>query len=96
MNESDDAKSAHEPYQATLVAQGADSTNKHVVGNSLAEDLDVEDVHDDLLRLAVDVWMYQSNVVVAYNHVSESRQTFLHTLQTDVIWKRVAELLQLL
>ena len=58
--------------EAALVGDGAIRADEDVVGDGLAEDLDLEDVRDDLLRLAVDVGVHERDVVVACDHVAES------------------------
>src|SRR5947209_8353936 len=82
--------------EATPIAEDAVAADEAVVGEGLAEDLDLEDVCDDLLCLAVDVWMDQRDVVVACDHVSERRKSLLDTLDLDGVRKGIAEVLQLL
>ena len=58
-------------YESALVRDCAIGANKDVIRDRLAEDLDLEHVRDDLLRLAVDVGMHEGDVVVARDHVAE-------------------------
>jgi hypothetical protein len=60
----------HEP---ALVREGAVRADKDVFRDRLSEDLDLEHVRDDLLCLAVDVGVYERNVVVARDHVPKRR-----------------------
>ena len=71
--------------KTALVRNGAVASDQHVICNGLSEHLDFEDVRDDLLRLAVNVGVDERDVVVACDHVPESRQAFFHSLHCDGI-----------
>jgi hypothetical protein len=60
------------------------------------EDLDLEDVHDDLLHLTVDVRVYEHDMNIAHNNIAKRRETLLDTLEGDSIWEGVADVLELL
>lgn len=58
-------------HEAALVGQAHVAADQHVVGNGLAEDLNAQHVGDDLLRLALEIWVHQGDVVIGRNDVSE-------------------------
>jgi hypothetical protein len=82
--------------ESTLVCNRAVRANKDVLGDSLTEHLDLEDIRDYLLRLAVDVGVHERDVVVARDNVAERGEAFFDTLKRDSVWEGVAEVLQLL
>lgn len=82
--------------KTALVAQGTVRANQHVVGNGLSEHLHLEHIGNDFLCLTVDIGVAQRNIVVAGNHVAQSRQTLLHTLNRHRVGERVSQVLQLL
>jgi hypothetical protein len=57
--------------ESTLVRDDAITPYKNVVCNRLPKHFDLEDVRDDLLRLSINVWVNEGDVVVTCNHVSE-------------------------
>src|SRR5690349_24720336 len=73
-------KQQKQTYQTTLVAQSAVRSNEDVIGNSLSEDLDLQDVGNNLLSLAIDIGVNQCDVIVAGNNVAQSRKSLLNTL----------------
>ena len=58
-------------YESSLVRDRAVRADEDIFGDGLAEDLDLEDVRDDLLRLAIDVGMHERDMIVACNNVTE-------------------------
>ena len=82
--------------EPSLVRDRAVRADEDIFGDSLAEDLDLEDVRDDLLRLAVDVGMYERDMIVACDNVTERGETLLDTLEGDGVWEGVTEVLKLL
>ena len=82
--------------EPSLVCDRAVRADEDIFGDGLAEDLDLEDVRDDLLRLAVDVGMNERDVIVACDNVTERGETLLDTLEGDGVWEGVTEVLELL
>ena len=82
--------------ETSLVTQCGVRSDKDVVGDSLPENLDLEDVGDDLLRLAIQIRVDERNVVVANDYISQSRQALLHSLNSDGGRQRVSQMLQFL
>lgn len=58
-------------YKPTLIRNGAIGADKNVIRDSLAKNLDLQDVGDNLLRLAVDIRVDERNIVIACDHVAE-------------------------
>lgn len=56
--------------KASLVAQSAETPNKNIVRNSLAEDLDLEGISDDFLSLPINVRVDEGNIVITHNDIS--------------------------
>lgn len=83
----------HEP---ALVGDRAVAADEDVVCDGLPEDLDLQHIRDDLLRLAVDVGVHQRDVVVARDDVPEGGQPLLHALDGHGVREGVAQVLQLL
>jgi hypothetical protein len=83
-------------HKSTLVGNSAIAPDEDVVCDSLPKDLDLEDVCDDLLRLAVEIWMYEGDVVVACDDISERGQTLFYSLEGDGVREGVAQVLELL
>ena len=82
--------------KTTLICDCTIRADEDVVRDRLAEDLDLEDVRDDLLRLAINVRVHQRDMVVAGNHVPERRQPFFDALKRNGIREGIAQVLQLL
>jgi hypothetical protein len=82
--------------KASLIRDRAVRANKDILGDSLTEDLHLEDICDYLLRLAVDVGVHERDVVVARDNVAERGEAFFDTLKRDGVWESIAEMLQLL
>ena len=83
-------------YETALVRDRGIAAHEDVIGDRLAEDLDLEHVGDDLLRLAVDVRVHERDVVVARDDVPERGQALLDALDGDGFGEGVAEVLELL
>ena len=82
--------------EAALIGQGAVGADEDVVGHGLSEHFDLEHVGQNLLGLAVQVRMDEGDVVVAGNHISESRETFFNSLDSHRVRERISDLLQFL
>jgi hypothetical protein len=82
--------------ESAVVRDRAVRADKNVVRDRLAEDLDLEDIRNDLLRLAVNVWVNKGDVVVARDDVAKRRESLLNALDRDAVRERVAQVLQLL
>ena len=83
-------------HQRALVADPAIAPHEDVIGDGLTEDLDLEDVGDDLLRLSVDIGVDERHVVVGGDDVAEGGEALLNALEGDSGGERVAEVLKLL
>lgn len=59
--------------QTTLIRDRTVTAHEDVICDRLPENFDFEHVRDDLLCLPIDVWMYECDVVVACDDVSEGR-----------------------
>ena len=82
--------------EASLVRDRAVRADEDVVCDGLAENLDLEYVRDDLLRLAVDVGVHERDVVVARDDVAERGEALLDSLEGNGVGEGVAEVLELL
>ena len=60
-------------HNATLVAECHVGARENVVRNRLPEHLDSQNVRYYLLRLSLDVWMYEGDMVIATYYISECR-----------------------
>lgn len=83
-------------HECTLVGENAVRSDEDVICDSLAEDLNLEYIRDNLFRLAVDIWVYECDIVVARDYISQGAETFLDTLDGDGIREGVAQVLELL
>ena len=66
--------------KTTLVGDRAITSDEDVIGNCLSEDFDLENVRNDFFGLTINVGVHESDIVVACNDVSESRKSFLDSL----------------
>ena len=82
--------------KSSLVRDRAVRADEDIFGDGLAEDLDLEDVRDDLLRLTVDVRMHERDMIVACDNVTERGEALLDTLKGDGVWEGVTEVLEFL
>ena len=83
-------------HNTTGVAQAHVASRKHVVSNRLSEDLDTKHISNNLLRLSLQIRVYERDVVVAANDISKRGQSLLNALDPDVVGDRVSEMLQFL
>lgn len=83
-------------HESTLVGERTVRSDKDVIRDSLAEDLDLEYIRNNLFGLAVDIWVYECNIIVARDYISQGTETFLDTLDGDGIREGVAKVLELL
>ena len=58
-------------YKAALIRDSAIRPDEHIVRDRLTENLDLQNVGDNLLRLAVDVRVHECDIVVACDHVAK-------------------------
>lgn len=70
-------------YEPSLVRDGAITSHKDIIGDCLPEDFDLQHVGNDLLGFAINVWVYESDVVVTRDDISEGRQSLLYPLDGD-------------
>jgi hypothetical protein len=82
--------------KTTLICDCTIRADEDVVRDRLAEDLDLEDVRDNFLRLAVNVRVYQRNVIITSDDVTERRKSFFDTLKRNSVREGVAQVLQFL
>jgi len=54
-----------------MVRDGTITSHKDIIGDRLSEHFDLQDVGNDLLRFAIEVWMHEGDVVVTRDDVSE-------------------------
>ena len=66
--------------KSTLICDCTIRADEDVIRDRLAEDLDLEDVRDDLLRLTINVRVHQRDVVITGDHVTERRESFFDAL----------------
>jgi len=57
-------------YESSLVRYSAITSHEDVIGDCLPEDFDLQYVGDDLLGFAINVWVYEGDVVVTRDDVS--------------------------
>ena len=53
-----------------MVRYSAIASHEDVIGDCLPEDFDLEHIGDDLLGFAVNVWVYEGDIVVTRDDVS--------------------------
>ena len=82
--------------KTALVGDSAIASHKDVISDRLSENLDLEHVGNDLLRLAINVWVHKRDVIVACDDVTERREPLLYYLDRDGVRQRVPEVLELL
>jgi hypothetical protein len=73
-------------YKSTVVRDRAIRPDEYVVCDGLAKDLDLEHIRDDLLRLTVDIRMYECDVVVRGDDVAQGGEALLDPLDLDGVW----------
>jgi len=82
--------------ETTLICYCTIGADEDVVRDRLAEDFDLEDVRDDFLRLAINVWVHERDVIVAGDDVTERRESFFDALKRNGVREGVAQVLQFL
>jgi hypothetical protein len=82
--------------ETTLICDCTIRADEDVVRDRLAEDLDLEDVRDNFLRLAIDVRVHQRDVIVTSDDVPERREPLFDALKRHGVREGVAQVLQLL
>ena len=60
-------------HESSLVRDCAITSHEDIIGDCLSEDFNLQYVGNDLLGLAINVWVYEGDVVVTRDDVSESR-----------------------
>lgn len=83
-------------HDAALVRERHVRAGQDVVCDGLAEDFNTQHISDDLLRLALQIGMYERNMVVGADDVAERGQALFDSLDLDAIRDRIAEMLQFL
>jgi len=83
-------------HETTLVRKSTVRSDENVGSDSLAENLDLERIGNDLLGLTVDIRVNERNVVVTGNDVSKSTQPLLNSLQGNGGREGIAKMLKLL
>ena len=56
---------------SSLVGECHIGSDQDVVGNGLTENFDAENISDDLLGFALNIWVDKCNMVVTDDYVSE-------------------------
>lgn len=56
--------------ETALIRDRTVASHKDVICDCLAEDLHLENIGDDLFRFAINVWVYDGNVVVARDDIA--------------------------
>lgn len=79
--------------ETALIIDCTIRADEDVVRDRLTEHLYLEDVRDDLLRLAIDVRVDERDVVVARDHVSESGEPLFDALEGDGVREGVSQVL---
>lgn len=82
--------------EAALIGERAVGADEDVVCDRLAENLDLENVCDNLLRLAIYVRMDEGDVVVRGDDVAQRGETLFDALDGDCVWDGVPQMLKLL
>lgn len=57
--------------ESSLIRDGTITSDEDIIGNRLSEDFDFQHVGDNLLSFAIDVWVYEGDVVVTRDDVPE-------------------------
>ncbi len=83
-------------HNASLVVKRRVAAHQDIVGNGVAEYLDLEHVGYDLLGLLVQVGVDERDVVVARDHVAQRGQTLLDALYAHRVGQAVPDMLELL
>jgi hypothetical protein len=58
-------------YQAALIRDGTITSHQHIISDRLPEHLDLQDIGDDFFCLPVNIWMYQCNIIVTRDDISQ-------------------------
>lgn len=83
-------------HEAALIGEGHVGAGEDVVGDCLPEDLDAEDVGDDFLAFALEVGVYEGDVVVGADDVAEGGEPLFYPLDLDAVGNGVAQVLEFL
>ena len=71
--------------KATVVGQSAIAADKWLTCDSRLESLDAEHVVDDLFRHKVDIWVHKSDMVIAGNDITQSRESLFNSLDAHSV-----------
>ena len=63
-----------------MVGERHVGANEYVVGDGLAEDFDAQDVGDYFFRFALQVRVYEGDVVVGDDYVAQGGEAFFYSL----------------
>jgi len=80
----------------TLICDGTITAHEDIIGDGLAENLDLEHVGDYLFGFPIEIWMHESDVVVAGDNIPERGEALFYPLYGDRVREGVAEMLQFL
>jgi hypothetical protein len=78
--------------QSSLIGKSAIRSDENVIGHGLAKHLDAKHVCKNLLRLAIEVRMNESHVIIAGHDVAQSRESLFHATNSNRVRERVANL----
>lgn len=73
---------AHGVNETTLVCECSIATNEWLSCNSCLIRLNTKYILDDFFGGRVDLWVHESNMVVACNDITESRESFFNSLDS--------------
>jgi len=60
-------------HESSLVRDGTITSHEDIIGDRLSEDFDLQHVSNDFLSFAINIWVYEGDIVVACDDVSEGR-----------------------
>jgi hypothetical protein len=79
-------------HEASRVCDFTVASHQGIASNSLSEHLNSQDIRNDIFSLTVNISVNKSDMIIAHNTVSESRQTFLYSLHHNAIRKSVSDM----
>ena len=60
-------------YESSLVRYCTITPHEDIIGDRLPEDFDLQHVGNDFLSLTINIWVYEGDIVVTRDDVSEGR-----------------------
>jgi hypothetical protein len=79
-----------------LVRQGTITPYEYVPGYGLPKHFDLQDVGDDLFRLAIQIGVNESDIIVTNDNVSQRRKSLLYPLERYLGREGISEMLEFL